>query len=190
EVVAPVLPAAIVANTPACAGQAARYEGEKGFGLFVTRIGQAEVANPLRPLTPEVTRVLQVTIAGKVATAYGPDLAALRRGGPPGAIEAQLGSPIRWEASLPELPDPLTIVSEAGETLATLGFRECAEAPAVKAPPPEAAKRDRKRAPRTGAKPSETGQAAGTAKAAPASKAQTGTKAPPGFSLPQGAITE
>ena len=160
-------PAAPVPAQP-CGAKAARYEGENGFGVFVTRLGRATLENPLRPLTPEVTQVLQVTIAGKPATAYGPDLSALRRGGAPAVLQAQLGAPVKWEAALPELPDPLAIVGEDGTPLAALSFRECTDAPAVKAAP-EAARRDRKPAPRA---------------------AKTAPKAPPGFSVPQGAIAE
>jgi hypothetical protein len=166
--------------SPACGAQAARYEGDKGFALWVTRKGRAEIENPLRPLTPEVTEILQVTIAGKAATAYGPDLRALRRGPAPGALEAQVGAPIRWEAALTALPDPITIVSEAGELLARLGFRECTEAPPVKAAPEAKAKT-------ANDKDAKAGRRAGK----PAAKAERAApKAPPGFSLPQGAIGE
>lgn len=173
--------------TIACGAQAARFEGGKGFEVFVTRVGRAQVENPLRPLTPETTEVLLVAIGGKLATAYGPDLSALRRGGPPGAIEAQLGTSIRWQETLPPLPDPLSIVSEDGRPLVRLGFRECTEAPAVKAPPvaaPKEAKPARSAKTREAApKPEgETPAARGQARAAP--------KVPPGFSLPQGAIGE
>lgn len=161
-------PAAQAPGMQPCGVKAARYEGETGFGVFVTRLGRATLENPLRPLTPEVTQVLQVTIAGKPATAYGPDLSALRRGGALPALQAQLGAPVKWEPALPELPDPLAIVGEDGTPLAALRFRECTDAPAVKAAP-EAARRDRKAAPRA---------------------ARTAPKAPPGFSVPQGAIAE
>lgn len=139
-------PAAVSAPPPAeppsaCGAQAALYEGAKNFSAHVTRLGRIEVENPLRPLTPDVTRVLQVTIGGKSATAFGPEFDALRRGPAPSALEAQLGGSVRWEAALPLLPPTLTIVSEAGETLARLSFRACTEAPAVKAPPPEAARK-------------------------------------------------
>ncbi|AWN35291.1 hypothetical protein [Methylobacterium radiodurans] len=173
--------------TIACGAKAARFEGEKGGEVFVTRVGRAQVENPLRPLTPETTEVLQVAIGGKLATAYGPDLSALRRGGPPGAIEAQLGTAIRWQEGLPALPDPLTIVSEEGRPVARLGFRECTEAPAVKAPPPVAARKEPKPA-----RPAKTREAAPKpAGEAPArGQARAAPKVPAGFSLPQGAITE
>ncbi|GJD55303.1 hypothetical protein [Methylobacterium dankookense] len=179
----------------ACGPKAARYEGEKGFQLFVTRAGRAEVENALRPLTPEVTQVLQVTIGSKVATAYGPDLDALRRGGPPSAIEARLGTAIKWQDGLPALPDPLAIVGEDGQPLARLGFRECTEAPPVQAPPPAAIRKDPKEAKpqRNAAKPRDPDAQraegeAHPAKAAP--KPKPGPKVPPGFTLPQGAIAE
>lgn len=169
--------------TIACGSQAARFEGERGGEVFVTRVGRAQVENPLRPLTPETTEVLQVVIGGKLATAYGPDLSALRRGGPPGAIEAQLGTTIRWQEALPPLPDPLSIVSEDGRPLARLGFRECTEAPAVKAPPPVAARKEPKPA-----RAAKTREAAPKAEGEARAQAKQAPKVPPGFSLPQGAI--
>ncbi len=111
--------------------------------------------------------VLQVVIAGKVATAYGPDFAALRRGGAPAAVEALLGGPIRWRPALPALPDPIAIVAEDGAPLAELSFRACEEPPAMKTAP----------------------RAAKKAPARAGAKAATKT-VPPGFSLPQGAIAE
>ncbi|MGU3480261.1 hypothetical protein ACLBX8_31875, partial [Methylobacterium sp. D48H] len=64
-----------------CGTQAARFESAKGFKMVITRAGQVRTTNPLRPLTTEVNEVLQVVIAGKAATAYGPDFTTLRRGG-------------------------------------------------------------------------------------------------------------
>lgn len=174
--------------TIACGSQAARFEGEKGFEIFVTRVGRAQVENPLRPLTPETTEVLQVAIGGKLATAYGPDLSALRRGGPPGAIEAQLGTTIRWQETLPPLPDPLSIVSEDGRPVARLGFRDCTAARAVKAPPPVAARKEAK--PTRAAKTREAAPKPEGEAAPPRGQAKAPPKVPPGFSLPQGAIGE
>ena len=152
-----------------CGARAARYESGKGFNMVITRAGQVRVANPLRPLTPEVTEVLQVVIAGKIATAYGPDFATLRRGTAPAAVEAMLGGSIQWQPTLPTLADPIAIVSEEGTPLAQLTFRACEEAPAVKAAPKPQAKK------KVPAK-------------RPAPKAAE--KTPPGFSMPQGAIAE
>jgi hypothetical protein len=171
-------PDASVGATPAagptleqpCGARAARFESGKGFKMVITRAGQVRTTNPLRPLTPEINEVLQVVIAGKVATAYGPDFTTLRRGSGPAAIEAMLGGPIRWQPALPVLPDPMAIVSEEGTPLAQLTFRACEEAPAVKAPPKAEA---RKKAP--------------VRRSAPKAAAE---KTPPGFSLPQGAIAE
>lgn len=175
---APV-PAAPVPDEPApsaalppgqpCGASAARFENGKTFKMVVTRAGQIQTTNPLRPLTPEMNEVLLVVIAGKVATAYGPDFTTLRRGSAPSAIEAMLGGPIKWQPSLPTLPDSMTIVSEEGAPLAQLTFRACETPPAVKAPKAEA----RKKAPVRRAPPKA---------AAP--------KTPPGFSMPQGAIAE
>lgn len=186
---APVPPAPAPAPMPAanlpgltvqCEARAALYEGPKDFTLWVTRTGLIVVENPLRPLTPETTRVLQVVIAGKAATAYGPDLYALRRGGSPGGLEAMLGAPIRWDGTPTALPDTLNIVSETGQSLAQLGFRECGEAPAVKAPPVAAkdkAKSKERAKERTKAR----------AGAAPGTR-DSSVRTPPGLNLPQGAI--
>lgn len=157
------MPAAGPAAPPACGAQAARYEDGRGFGLLVTRTGEMRIDNPLRPLTPETNHLLQVVIAGKVATAYGSDFAALRRGGAPDAVEAMLGGSIRWRAGLPALPDPIAIVAEDGAPLARLSFRACEDPPALKAAP-----QARRKAPSKDA----------------------ADKAPPGFSMPQGAIAE
>lgn len=140
--------------------------------MVITRSGQIRTTNPLRPLTPELNEVLLVVIAGKVATAYGPDFTTLRRGGAPAGIEAMLGGPIRWQPTLPTFPDPIAIVTEEGTPLAQLTFRACETPPAVKAPKEPKAEA-RKKAPR---------HAAPKAAAAP--------KTPPGFSMPQGAIAE
>ncbi|MEL6060710.1 MULTISPECIES: hypothetical protein [unclassified Methylobacterium] len=153
-----------------CGASAARFENGKSFKMVVTRAGQVQTTNPLRPLTPEVNEVLLVVIAGKVATAYGPDFSNLRRGSGPAAIEAMLGGPIKWQPTLPALPDSITIVSEEGSPLAQLTFRACEAPPAVKAAPKAVA---RKKAPARHAPPKAAAE-----------------KVPPGFSLPQGAIAE
>lgn len=164
----------------ACGEQAARYENGKGFSFAVIRAGETRVENPLRPLTPDVNQVLEVVIGAKRATAYGPDFTSLRRGGAPSAVQALLGSPIKWEAKLPVLPDTLAIVAEDGAPIAELTFKLC-EAPPVVAPEPvpQAAK---KAAPRKGGG---TKAAQGGAKA-PDKPAKT----PQGFSIPQGAVAE
>lgn len=164
------MPAAGPPPAQPCGSSAARFENGKGFKMVITRAGQVQTTNPLRPLTPETNEVLLVVVAGKVATAYGPDFATLRRGSAPAAIEAMLGGPIKWQPSLPTLPDPITIVSEEGSPLAQLAFRACETPPAVKAPPTTQA---RKKPPARRAPPKAAAE-----------------KTPPGFSLPQGAIAE
>lgn len=178
---APMPAANLPGLTVQCEARAALYEGPKDFALWVTRTGLIVVENPLRPLTPETTRVLQVVIAGKAATAYGPDLFALRRGGSPGALEAMLGAPVRWDATPTPLPDTLNIVSETGQSLAQLGFRECGEAPAVKAAPVAAKAKDKTKEPAKERAKSRAG-------AASAEPKESGVKTPPGLHLPQGAI--
>lgn len=164
----------------ACGEQAARYENGKGFSFAVIRSGEVRVTNPLRPLTPEVTQVLEVVIGAKRATAYGPDFTSLRRGGTPAVVQTMLGAPISWEAKLPALPDTLGIVAEDGTQLAELAFKLCEAPPSIAPEPrPQAAK---KAAPRKGAG---TKAAEGGAKARPKPE-----KTPQGFTIPQGAVAE
>jgi hypothetical protein len=200
-----------------CDGQAARFESEKGFALSVIRVGEVRITNALRPLTPDVTQVLEVVIAGKRATAYGPDFGSLRRGGPPRAMQALLGGPIQWEATLPSLPGFLGIVTDDGSPLADLTFKGCEAPPAAAPEPPPVAEKK-------GARPKGT---KGAAKAGAQNSAQDGSpqeavlsgaeatggagksrpkpvreaapqpggkppapKTPSGFSLPQGALPE
>lgn len=167
-------PIALPEITVLCEGQSALYDGGKGVPVWVTRSGAVTVQNPLRPLTPETTRVLQVVVGGKAATAYGPDLLELRRGTTPAALEASTGGTIRWDAELALLPDFLNIVSEAGEPLAQLRFKECGTAPVVPVAEPAKAKKPPAR-PATSPRP-----------AVPA--AEPSSKVPPGLQLPQGAI--
>lgn len=173
---------------PACEEQAARFENGKGFSLFAIRSGEVRIDNPLRPLTPDSTSVLEVIVGGKRASLYGPDYASLRRGGPPGALQASLGAPITWAPTLPALPGQIGIVAEDGTPLASLVFRACEPAPVVAPePPPRVAKKaapaSRKAA---GAKPAAA--AAGTGAAKGASKAPV--KTPSGFTMPSGALPE
>lgn len=177
---APVKPAEMIVVCDG--GQAALYEGQGAVSLWVTRSGLVTVDNPLRPLTPETTRVLQVIIGGKIATAFGPDLSALRRGGTPAALEATLGGPVRWDGELTVLPDILTIVSEAGEVLARLDHRRCGEAPEVKATPVAKTKVPPKDKPKPAARVPRPGPSPGASEG-------SGAGGPPrGLQLPQGAI--
>ncbi len=174
------IPPAPTLAAQACGEQAARYENGKGFSFVVIRSGETRVENPLRPLTPDVNRVLEVVIGTKRATAYGPDFASLRRGGTPSAVQALLGSPIKWEAKVPALPDTLGIVAEDGAPIADLTFKLCEAPPAIAPePPPQAAKKGSPRKAQ-GTKAAEGGAKAG---AKPA-------KTPQGFSIPQGAVAE
>ncbi|MBB2963065.1 hypothetical protein [Methylobacterium sp. R2-1] len=175
-------------------GQAVRYQGAKNIELWVTRSGAITLDNPLRPLTPDVTRVLQVVVAGKVATAYGPDLLSLRRGASPATLEGTIGGKIQWDPSLVPLPDSLPINAETGEPLAELRFRECGAAPSGKLLPPPKARRT---APTPEAVAAEAEKAEKAAKAAAREAAKAaGVKPPPhlppprapGSALPQGAI--
>ncbi len=162
-------------------GQSVLFDGPQDFSFWVTRTGFVQIDNPLRPLTPEVTRVLQLVIAGKIATAYGPDYAALRRGGAPALVEGALGGAIRWDAKLGGLPDTLEIVSDSGETLAKMRFKECGEAPAAKALPVAAAK---------GRKRGASAPDPGSPETAATFGGPPPVARPPARRLPQGAIPE
>ncbi|WP_284211928.1 hypothetical protein, partial [Methylobacterium brachythecii] len=143
---APPTPAAVSGPPVACdPGQSVLYDGPKEFSVWVTRTGAVTVDNPLRPLTPDVTRVVQLVIGDKIATAYGRDLASLRRGASPAALESLLGGPVRWDAQLGTLPDSFEIVSDANAPLAQMRFKECGTAPAAKAAPVPVAKKDAKK---------------------------------------------
>lgn len=168
---APTFSANLPGLTVACEGKAALYDGGKDVAVWVTRTGVITIENPLRPLTPETIRVLQVVIGGKAATAYGPDLFALRRGGSPAALEATSGGAIRWDSTATPLPDTLNIVSETGQPVAQLAFQSCGEAPAVQAAAPKAAK-------------------AGAAKGRGKAPAKAAPQAPPGIGIPRGALPE
>lgn len=181
-------------------GQAVQYDGPKAFSLWVTRAGSVTIDNPLRPLTPDVTRVLQLVIGDKLATAYGRDLTALRRGASPAALEGLLGGPIRWQATLGSLPDGFDIVSDAGMPLAPMRFKECGTAPVAKAPPaPVARKEGRSRASKKATAADQAGSPPLTSPVRP--PASLGASSPGGpplraappqrqFNLPQGAISE
>ncbi|MGX5774324.1 hypothetical protein [Methylorubrum zatmanii] len=176
--------------------QAVRYDGAKALELWVTRSGAITLDNPLRPLTPDVTRVLQVVVGGKVATVYGPDLLSLRRGGSPATLEGTIGGKIQWDAHLVALPDSLPIHAETGEPLAELRFRECGTAPSAKLLPPPKARRTAPTPEAVAAEAEKAEKAAAKASAkptrskpAPRPPAATGDlPRPPGVQLPQGAI--
>ncbi|WP_246682923.1 hypothetical protein [Methylobacterium sp. WL9] len=174
-------------------GQAVQYDGPKAFSLWVTRAGSVTIDNPLRPLTPDVTRVLQLVIGDKLATAYGRDLTALRRGASPAALEGLLGGPIRWEATLGSLPDGFDIVSDAGTPLAQMRFKECGTAPAAKAPPASVARKEgRSRSSKKATAADQTGSPSQTSPGASSRSTSAPRAAPPQrqFNLPQGAISE
>ncbi|WP_018259744.1 hypothetical protein [Methylobacterium sp. WSM2598] len=188
-----------------CGNEAASYAGGKGVSLWVTRRGTLTRENPLRPLTPDLLQVLEVVIRGKAATAYGPDLDNLRRGGAPASLEAQSGpgAAIRWGAGLDGLPKTLRILQDDGAgVVAALPFRACGEAPKVATPKVEAPKgASSKGASSKGASPGaakDAGDArpggpsaasAPTGRAKPARKAdEPAGRLPNGFTLPQGAI--
>lgn len=201
--VSPPSPAQTLAAAPPVAcepGEAVRYEaaarpgqgaaGTGGLELWVTRTGTITLDNPLRPLTPDVTRVLQVVIGGKVATAYGPDLLSLRRGAGPAVLEGVIGGAIRWNGALGALPDVLPILSDSGDVLAEFAFRACGKAPAART---LAAPRPRRTAPPPEAAAPDAATAAGQERSRPARRVveprpEGAPPRPPAVPLPQGAI--
>ncbi|MFC7665940.1 hypothetical protein ACFQWF_29900 [Methylorubrum suomiense] len=145
----PAAPVPTLAAAPSIVcepGEAVRFEGlpkaaakpgqatadPASIELWVTRTGSITIDNPLRPLTPDVTRVLQVVIGGKVATLYGPDVLSLRRGAGPAVLEGTIGGTIRWDASLNALPDTVPVLADSGDILAEFRFRACGTAPAAR----------------------------------------------------------
>jgi hypothetical protein len=100
-------------------------------------------------LTKQNVIVLDVIIAGKPATAYGPDYLSMLRGGPLDELQKGLGQPVTWEATNDGMPELIRIVSDdQSQVLTELRFKECSDIPrpegrarvppaaAVKAPSP------------------------------------------------------
>ncbi len=160
-----------------CGRQAALFSAERGFKAWITRSGSMQQGDPLRPLDALSMKVLEAHIGAKVATAYGPDFASLRRGLAPADLQAGSGgATIHWEPSVDALPRELRIVAEDGARIADLSFENCGEAPKVA--PAKAAARPAKAA----------GRPADPPAAARKPTARPAERTPPGLSLPQGAI--
>jgi hypothetical protein len=157
--------AASPGSAATCGSLAALYLAPGNLKIWVTRRGTMVQDNPLRPLTNDRFVILQIVVNNRLASAYGPDYANLRRAGPPQTLEAAGGTRISWQDGTDALPPSLRVVTEDGSiVLDSIAFSACAEAPKVAAPAP-AAKRPRKPAPEAG-----------------------GAPARPGIALPQGAI--
>lgn len=179
--------AAAVAQTPGgpapspdslgCGRQAALFSAERGFKAWITRSGSMQQGNPLRPLDAVTMKVLEAHIGAKVATAYGPDFATLRRGLAPADLQAASGGAvIHWDPSVDALPRELRIVAEDGARIADLSFESCGEAPKVAVAKPPA-----KPAARSAGRPADPA-------AARRPTARPAERTPPGLNLPQGAI--
>lgn len=157
-----------------CGARAALYDAEGGSKVWVVRkgwIGQDSALNPLSAKGQEV--VLEANIAGKVVTAYGPDLGPLIAGGSPQQLEQSRGEQIKWQGSLDRLPETVQIASEDGSgVVARLRFVQCGS------PPSGAREVSRQTKP----KPP---KAASAPRSAPA-EAET----PKAFPVPQGALQE
>jgi hypothetical protein len=117
----------VVEPARSCGAKAALYT-ERNLAMWVTRRGAITYENPLRPLSKETLSVFEVMVAGRPATAYGPDANSLQRAGTPKELEQTLGGTIAWTPG-GEMPDALQIVSATGEVVARLGFKECGDVP-------------------------------------------------------------
>ena len=116
-----------------CAGVAV-FSAGGGPEVHVLRRGMLDQRNPLAPSTnvPPAT-VLEVTIRGKLAAAYGPTFQEMRRAGPPQELEREIGNPIRWEPNLAELPHDILVLGDTREVIANLRYLKCL--PGRKQPP-------------------------------------------------------
>jgi hypothetical protein len=122
----------------ACGTHGAVYWAGSGPEVQVVRRGTMDQHNPLRPAPDPPAVVLQVSIGGKTATAYGPSFESMHRAGPPQQLEEESGSRIKWDSNLDGLPSTFQIVAEDGpEIIARLQFQKCAP------PPKQARERDR-----------------------------------------------
>lgn len=120
-----------------CGAKAGLYTAAKGLKLWITRRGEMDRENVLRPLSKERLVVLQVVVNGRVATAYGPDYGNLRQGGAPRDLERDGQDPIRWEPGADGLPRVLRVVGEDGAVLIdALRFTECGDAPKARVAAP------------------------------------------------------
>lgn len=155
--------------TPAdCQGRAGLYAGN-GLKIWVVRTGSLTWENPLRPLTPEKTLVLQVSVNGRLGTAYGPDHEHLRQGASTRWLEEETGGSVRWEDGNRSLPSAIRVVAEDGTVLlGPLEWQSCGDAP--RASEPAAGARSSSQAPRPSTPRSEPSR--------------------PRSNLPQGAIPE
>lgn len=132
---APSLGAQEIDAPPSCGSKVAAFSDGKTFRLWMVRRGSLVVNDPLRPLSRDTMLVLQIIVNGRVATAYGPDLSQLRRGGPPATLEEQNGESIRWEGGNDAPPPVLRIVADDGRVVFDrLAFSGCEDAPAVRSP--------------------------------------------------------
>jgi hypothetical protein len=114
----------------------ASYSAGAGPDVRVTRRGYLDEINPLRPAAHgHRVQVLQVSIAGKTATAYGPGFQAMHRGPGPKQLEQTMDAGITWERALGPLPSTIVIVAEDGpEVIARLQFQTCAASAPSKPP--------------------------------------------------------
>jgi hypothetical protein len=146
-----------------CAGVAV-FSAGGGPEVHVLRRGMLDQRNPLAPSTnvPPAT-VLEVTIRGKLAAAYGPTFQEMRRAGPPQELEREIGNPIRWGPNLAELPHDIVILGDNREVVANLRYLKCL--------------------PRRKQSPAPEEGASSKPRAAPSAKEQG-----PAFQLPRGAL--
>ena len=112
----------------ACQDRAALYSGDRGLRLWATRLGSMAPENPLRPISGNRLAVLQVTVNGRLATAYGPDFDHMQQGAAPKQLEAVVGTRIEWSGPGEPFPEAFRIVTADGTpVLGPLRFQECGD---------------------------------------------------------------
>ncbi|HEX2727849.1 MAG TPA: hypothetical protein VHN20_18645 [Beijerinckiaceae bacterium] len=99
--------------------------------MSVIRRGRIDQRNSLAPQPEAVmANVLEVSIRGKAAAAFGPSFQEMRRAGPPQEVEREFGAAIAWEASLAGLPNEILLLEDDGaDVVARLRFVKCLAPP-------------------------------------------------------------
>ena len=118
-----------------CAGPAVYWAGS-GPEVHITRRGTINQRSALDPQAEARTAtVLEVTIRGKPAAAYGPSFEEMRRAGPSQELEQEFGAAIQWEAGLATLPHEILLIADDGaDVVARLRFVKCLPPPKARAP--------------------------------------------------------
>jgi hypothetical protein len=123
----PPKPPVAAASPKDCGRNSAIYWAGGGPKVHVIRQGTLTERKPLDSTSaPTQLVVLEVRILDKLAATYGASFESMRRSGPPGQVEEETGSAIKWVGNLTGVPTNLNIVGEDGsEVVATLRFEGC-----------------------------------------------------------------